>query len=189
MFNDISTPYGLFNAKFGFICKCFIIIRTIFYILPHFIFFELYFLFVHSHVSIQLYDIKYSYQTLLIYWHPFIWYQVFLFNTNNVFTVIWFIYYNLIQTIFKQIYLTQRWDPNRYNQSGFRMDMGVMAWRSTVHSPEFQNLTLNIGCNLVSYPGHLLGGWWCPLTPLQKIQSQHIPSPTTRQDGWLCLMA
>ena len=45
-----------------------------------------------------------------------IWYQIFHSNTNNLFQV--FPYTNnilfQILIIFKRIYLTQRWDPNRF---------------------------------------------------------------------------
>ena len=62
-FNDISTPYGLFNAEIRFICKCFIIIITIFNIpLQSFFFLStIIFYLCLNYLFILLYGIKHSY--------------------------------------------------------------------------------------------------------------------------------
>ena len=43
--------------------------------------------------------------------HTFIWYQVFLFNTNNLCIVVQFQVFSIL-IISKQIYLTHSWDPS-----------------------------------------------------------------------------
>ena len=63
-----------------------------------------------------------------------------------------------IQIIFKQIYLTNRWDPNRYYYFRSEWVWELWQWRSTSNSPDLQNWSLNIRCNLVSYPRHTFFG-------------------------------
>ena len=56
------------------------------------------------------------YLSIITSLHTVIWHKVFLSNTNNFYTVVWYQVF-LILIIFKQIYLTYRWDSNIYNHS------------------------------------------------------------------------
>ena len=62
----------------------------------------------------------YFYLIQIIYTQLYGFKKLFLFNNNNehLFTQLYgFEYSYLIQIIFKQITMTDRWDPNRFNQS------------------------------------------------------------------------
>ena len=84
-FNVNSTSYGLYNAGIRFISKSFnksIMIFSMWHceLLLHY--------FINNHLSV-LYDIKYS-SLIKNNFHTVVWYQVFLSNTNNWYTLILF---------------------------------------------------------------------------------------------------
>ena len=71
LINGISTSYGLFNAAIWVICKCLIVIITIFSMF-HCIFWKIAPVF-----------------SIIVWLYRVIWYQVFLSNTNNLHTDVW----------------------------------------------------------------------------------------------------
>ena len=81
LLNSISTPYGLFNVKIWIICKCLIVILTIFLIL-HCIFLILHF---NLFIMICLHRVIWWYQVFL-----FAQFQVFLSNINILYRIIRF---------------------------------------------------------------------------------------------------
>ena len=89
LFNGISTPCGMFNAKSWFIITITINIFNV--PLQSFFFFELYFLSI-----------------IIIYLPAVKWYQVFLFNTNNLHNYM-ISRISVQHYILKRIYLTHRW--------------------------------------------------------------------------------
>ena len=64
-------------------------------------------------------------------------------NTNNLQLHSIKSFYAIV--IFKQVYSTHRWDPNR-------------QCKDTPHSQNFQNWSLNIRYSFVSYPNHPIFG-------------------------------
>ena len=66
----------------------------------------------------------------------------------------------------KQIYLSKRWDPNRYYHSGSEWNWEWWQWRDTPYSTILQNWSLTIRCSLVSISEH---PFLESLTPLQEV--------------------
>ena len=66
----------------------------------------------------------------------------------------------LIQIIFTQIYLTYRYNPNRYYYFESEWTWEEWQWRGTPHCPNLQNWSLYIRYSFVSYPGHIFFGGW-----------------------------
>ena len=81
-----------------------------------------------------------------------------------------FKYSCLIQIIFKQIYLIQRWNPDTTisGQSGPEINGKEEV---TLNSSELQDWSLTTICNLVSYPGH-----WLQAGPMEISYSFHTSS-------------
>ena len=75
---------------------------------------------------------------------------------NCLLRVFFCIWSSRIPVIFKQIYLTHRWDPD-ITPSSTQIIPGLLIWRFA------------IGCSLMSYPGHISGR----LIHLQRIQSAY----------------
>ena len=90
---------------------------------------------------------------------------------------------NQIQIIFKQIYLTHRWDPIRYYHSRSEWTWEWWQWRGTPHSPVCQNWSLTIRCSLVSYPGHPFFERISPLC-VGGAEGYSILSITTRAESF-----
>ena len=64
---------------------------------------------------------------------------------------------HMVIGIFKQIYLTNWWDFNRYYQFGLKW---TWQWRSTPHYLDISNWRLITGCSFVLYPRQpYFGGW------------------------------
>ena len=68
-------------------------------------------------------------------------------------TVIWYQYSNLIEIIFKHIYLTLIWAVTVIT-TWVRVNLGVMASKMYSTFLEIKILNFNTRCSLVSYPGH-----------------------------------
>ena len=93
---------------------------------------------------------------LFVLWHIiFLWLiqcQNFVFSVN-IFIAIYsfthvydFKYSCWILIYFKQVYLTHKWDPDRYFRTRWKWTCNA---RVPLHSLDLQNLNLTIGCNLV----------------------------------------
>ena len=70
----------------------------------------------------------------------------------------------LIQIICKPLFLTYRWNPNKYYHFQVRLDQGEMVMKG--FSTLLQNWNLTTRCSLVSYPGHFFVGEVEVLLPL-----------------------
>ena len=127
MFNGISTPYRLFNAKISFIYKCFIAMSNYIFNVPlHFssnwIFKKWSTVFsLHKVIRYQVFLYNTNNLNTVIWFqvflsntnnlHTVVWFQVFLSNTNNLYTVVWFQVFlsntnNLYTVVWFQVFLS-----------------------------------------------------------------------------------
>ena len=115
-------------------------------------------------------------------YHPLMGYLILKYDTNNLYTVIWYqVFLSNINT-FQQTYLTLRRDSNKCYHSRLKWTWERWQWKGIQHSPKFQyywSLTIRL---FSAISRTLL--WMWGITPLKRCSWCILQPQRTRLKGY-----